>query len=52
MALSFIEILCIIVLGFIAGVVSTVIFALNLATKKTNEKIEKLEKQEEESTNG
>lgn len=52
MALSFIEILCIIILSYIAGVVSTVIFALNIATKKTNEKLEKLEKKEEDSTNG
>lgn len=52
MALSFIEILCIIILSYIAGVMSTVIFALNIATKKTNEKLEKLEKKEEDSTNG
>ena len=52
MVLSFIEILCIIILSYIAGVVSTVIFALNIATKKTNEKLEKLEKKEEDSANG
>lgn len=48
--MAFTEILAIIVLSYIAGAVSVVLFALNIATKKTNKKIKKAEEQQNKST--
>lgn len=48
--MAFTEILAIIVLSYIAGIVSTVIFALNVASGKRNKK-EENERDREEGEN-